>query len=172
MDLSYGRSTMSQLSIEMKNCWGIRFMRHEFDFGENEDNRAYAIYASNGTMKTSFAKTFEALSNGKKPKEERYGRSASCKVLFEGSPISSEEIYVLKSETGLIGSEDAISNILVNPKYRDRYNELNKNIIEEKNKLTRALNKQSRIKQEDIEIRIVCMRLCCIVEPRIASFEI
>lgn len=45
-----------KLSIDLKKCYGISELVHEFDFG---NTNGYAIYAPNGFMKTSFSKTFD-----------------------------------------------------------------------------------------------------------------
>ena len=50
---------MSSLKINLKNCYGIKKIEKEFDFSHNN---TFAIYAPNGVMKTSFAKTFKDLS--------------------------------------------------------------------------------------------------------------
>jgi hypothetical protein len=41
---------MKQLKIELENCYGIKKMQFQFDFSSG---RAYAIYAPNGSMKSS-----------------------------------------------------------------------------------------------------------------------
>ncbi len=92
---------METIHVNLKNCWGIESLEYEFDFrrGTNK-TKAYAIYAPNGMMKSSFAKTFEALSKGVQPQEERFNRHPSCIVTSDGTPIPQEVIYVLKSEVG------------------------------------------------------------------------
>ena len=52
---------MNKLQIKLENCYGIKKLEKEFDFSSS---RTFAIYAPNGVMKTSFAKTFRDLSNG------------------------------------------------------------------------------------------------------------
>lgn len=53
---------MKTLNFELTNCHGIRALDATLDFG---DGNAVAIYAPNGTMKTSFARTFKDLACGK-----------------------------------------------------------------------------------------------------------
>lgn len=52
---------MNKLSIKLKNCFGIEKLTHDFDF--SEDN-VFSIYARNGLMKTSLAKTFRLIQDG------------------------------------------------------------------------------------------------------------
>jgi hypothetical protein len=54
---------MERVSVDLKHCYGIKSLKHEFDFS---DTTAFAIYAPNGAMKSSFALTFRALSSGEK----------------------------------------------------------------------------------------------------------
>lgn len=49
---------MNTLKLEMENCYGIQKMQQDIDFSKNN---VAVIYAPNGTMKSSFAKTFEAI---------------------------------------------------------------------------------------------------------------
>ena len=68
---------METLKISLKNCYGIGSFDYLFNFkvGEKKPKqRAYAIYAPNGFMKTSFSKTLDDISQNRQPKEERYGR--------------------------------------------------------------------------------------------------
>ena len=57
---------MNKVHIELENCYGIKKLSADFDFSQKS---TYAIYAPNGTMKTSFAKTFSDLSQGIESKD-------------------------------------------------------------------------------------------------------
>jgi len=151
---------MNKLKVSLKNCYGIQSFDYEFDFSDSENNRnvkakAYAIYAPNGLMKTSFSRTFEDLSNGDKPKEERYNRPSTCIIESDSATISKEKIYVLKSEIDISTDSPAITNILVDPKNKGRYDEILVEIEKLKNKLIGSLQKLSKIKKADIEISIL-----------------
>ena len=49
---------MKTLEIDMENCFGISKFEHKFDFA---DDTCVLIYAPNGMMKSSFARTFECI---------------------------------------------------------------------------------------------------------------
>ena len=56
---------MEKLEINLKNCYGIQSLEYEFNLKADNiksKHSAYAIYAPNGMMKTSFSRTFEDLS--------------------------------------------------------------------------------------------------------------
>jgi hypothetical protein len=82
---------MNKLKVNLKNCYGIQSLDQEFDFASTNPRKpkakAYAIYAPNGLMKTSFSKTFEELAKGSEPKEERYNRPSTYVVESDGNAI-------------------------------------------------------------------------------------
>ena len=47
---------MDNLTLDLENCYGIKKLQAKFDFSKK---RTFSIYAPNGVMKTSFAKTFK-----------------------------------------------------------------------------------------------------------------
>ena len=53
------------LHIEMTNCFGIKQLMLDFDYS---GKFTHSIYAPNGTMKTSFAKTMRFVSKQSKTK--------------------------------------------------------------------------------------------------------
>lgn len=151
---------MNKLKISLKNCYGIQSLDHEFDFGIGPNQakpkaKAYAVYAPNGLMKSSFAKTFDALSQGESPREERYNRPSTCVVEADGIAIPKEAIYVLKAEIDITADSPAITDILVNPENKAKYDDLLVSLDKLKNKLINTLQKASKIKKSDIERTIL-----------------
>src|SRR5438445_8949322 len=61
------RFLMDRVRVQLANCFGIKKLDHEFDFSEH---RAYAVYAPNGSMKSSFAETFKNVAEAK-PSSDR-----------------------------------------------------------------------------------------------------
>lgn len=149
---------MNKLKIELKNCYGISHLNHEFDFKSWDEGpaRAYAVYAPNGLMKTSFAKTFEDLSKGESPREARYGRHSSHVVQADGAPVPKEVIHVLGAKIDIEADSPAITNILVNnPDDKARYDGLHAKNERLKAKLIAALQAKSKVKKPEIEQAIL-----------------
>ena len=145
---------MDRLKVAFTNCYGIQKLEEELDFNSGVSNskaKAFAIYAPNGTMKTSFAKVFDAVAHGEKPKDERFGKQATCKILADGIPINSESIYVLHSEIDIKKESEAITNILVHPQSKARYDKLIIELDKLKDTLINSLQKISKVKKKDIE---------------------
>lgn len=143
---------MDKLSVSLTNCYGIQSLVHEFEFGSSaKKGKTFTIYAPNGLMKTSFSSTFENIAKGESPREERYNRPSVHVVEADGVAISKEAIYVLKSEMVIGVDSPAITNILVNPVSKARYDELLVELDKLKTKLVGSLQKSSKVKKPDIE---------------------
>jgi hypothetical protein len=146
---------MDKLVVRLKHCYGIHKFENDFDFSSPEDRskkaKAYAIYAPNGLMKTSFSKTFEKVSRGESPKEERYDRPSEWFIEADGSAISPNQIFVLKSEIDIGEESNAVTNILVNPESKSRYDSLLVEIEKQKGKVINSLQKVSKNKKAEIE---------------------
>lgn len=145
---------MNELKVDLKNCYGLQALKSEFEFSagnpDKPKKKAYAIYAPNGLMKSSFAKTFEMLSLGESPKEERYNRTSSCNVEADGIALVKESIYVLKAEIDIHSDSSAMTDILVNPAQKARYDELLVDLDKQKKKLLTSLSKQSKLKDLNV----------------------
>jgi len=156
----FGGDKMNTLKISLKNCYGIQSLEHEFDFSNGGRPgpamaKAYAVYAPNGLMKSSFAKTFEALACGGSPIEERYNRPTTCVVDKDGIAIPKESIYVLEAEIDISADSPAITDILVNPENKAKYDNLLVSLNKQKDNLLSSLQKASKIKNADVEPTIL-----------------
>ena len=102
---------LKELKINLENCYGIRKLKHTFDF---TNKKTYAIYAPNGSMKTSFAKTFLDLSNGDEPTDLMFPeRETTWEINYDGdTELLSENIFVIKSYGGLLSSIISAMHIL------------------------------------------------------------
>ncbi len=79
--------TMNKVSVELGNCYGIKKLRYDFDFSRK---RAYAIYAPNGSMKSSFAETFKNVSKGEHPHDRIFPtRTSVCNIKDENGAVLS-----------------------------------------------------------------------------------
>lgn len=109
-----------ELSLKLENCYGIRSLD---DVLECDANGTFAIYAANGTMKTSLSRTFRDLASGDFPSDEMYpDRITICEVLTEsGTPLDADQIVVIPPYSESFERSARVSTLLVNPKLRDRY---------------------------------------------------
>jgi len=126
---------VDKLSLNLKNCYGIGKLEEELEF----KHKGYAIYAPNGVMKTSFAKTMLDLSKGDHPSDLVFpDRESICDVKLNGETINQEDIFVVKSYDEHYSSEGA-STLLANDDLKKRYEKVHKSIGEAKKDLDKKL---------------------------------
>lgn len=85
---------MQNLEIKLKNCYWIKSLEHEFHF---DNSNVYSIYAPNGTMKTSFLKTFNQLEKKKKPCDEIYWLPSVYEIKIDWNKIKNTDIFTIES---------------------------------------------------------------------------
>jgi hypothetical protein len=143
---------MKKLTADLEFCYGIKRMSHEFDFS---DSNSFAIYAPNGVMKSSFAKTLDDFSKGLDTKDKIFPKRVSKRILNDeqGNEVSKENILVIQTLEDSFANSEKTSTLLVKADLRKEYEELHKNISELKNKLFKSIKNQSGTKK-DIEKEI------------------
>lgn len=116
---------MESLKVKFKNCYGIGSFEHVFDFA---NSNSHLIYAPNGTMKSSFARTFNDISkNDKKvvPCDRIYqDRKTICEVLSDGTAILPEKILVVDAEDNSFDASTKITNFIASKDLKKKYDEI------------------------------------------------
>lgn len=141
---------MPSINIEFENCYGIKQLNFKFDFSRN---KAYAIYAQNGVMKTSFAKAFQDLSN-EKDSEDRVFKDRKAKRIIQdekGNAINKNQVFVIEPYNQDYKSLK-ISTLLVNKSLKEKYDNIHQEIDNHKELLTKELKKLSGLKDEIGEV--------------------
>src|SRR3989344_3210247 len=140
---------MKSLKLKLQNCYGIKKLEKDFDFSSNG---TYAIYAPNGVMKTSFAKTFKDLSLGLDSKDLIFPeRETSREIKKEdGSDVTNEEVFVVEPYNENFNSEK-MSTLLVNKELKGKYDEIHLKIDEEKDRLLKELKNLSGLRDDTEE---------------------
>lgn len=133
---------MEKINLEFQYCYGISALTHTFDFSNN--NMPVVLYAPNGTMKTSLAKTLRDYSKGSDPKDLVFQeRSSSCKVSDEnGDPVAKEAIFVVESINEKYSSE-RISSLLASDDLKSEYDGIFNSIAKKLEEIFKKLKKQS-----------------------------
>lgn len=158
---------MESIDINLKNCHGISELKtQEISF---KKKKSCLIYASNGTMKTSFANTFKNLCNNDKEalKNQITNKKAETIIKIRESNSINENMKTLKTNKDfkenfyVIESlpEDYnfnhVSKLLINNELKNRYENVYDEINKLEKELIKKLNKNSGIKKEDIK-EIIC----------------
>lgn len=136
---------MNKLNIELTNCFGIDSLNYEFDF---EKGNTFSIYARNGLMKTSFAKTFQLIQQGKKENisDAIFEEPGSAKVQIDGQDIDKKQVFVVKSYESSYESD--ISSLLIKGDIQTQL----KDVFKVRTKLLKALEKDSGLKIKKISL--------------------
>ncbi|WP_416440570.1 hypothetical protein ACH3O9_11585 [Leeuwenhoekiella sp. A16] len=145
---------MKQLNIQFENCFGIGKLHHQIDF---EKSNTHLVYAPNGTMKTSFAKTFELISKDdpkNKPCDRIYkSRVSKYQILNEDSEINPDDILVINAEDDSFDASSKISSFLASKELKDEYDKIYQKLNELKLEFIKKLKIISQ--STDCEIKFI-----------------
>ncbi len=143
---------MEKLKLKFENCYGIKKLEDEFDFSVF---KTFAVYAPNGVMKTSFAKTFDDYVNDKESKDKVFGREPYERKISDESDkeIDKGKIFVIKSFIDTEYTSDDISTLLVRGELRENYEKALKVLDDSKKNVVVAL--KSSTLSSDCEKEIV-----------------
>lgn len=138
---------MRELKLELEYCYGIRKVKHSFDF---KKCNVVALYAPNGAMKSSLARTFQDIADKKKSTDRMFPeRTSKRSVLDENdAELDPASLMIIRPYDEGYGSSEKISTLLVNAALRKEHQKLNEGIEEAKNNLLAALKEQSGSKKD------------------------
>lgn len=112
------------LYINLENCYGIKKLNHTFNFSNSKNT--HLIYAPNGTMKTSFAKTMKFLSGQSKdePKDLVNPTISSINnIAFDNNSVKKENIFVVNGDEE-IDSSKSFTSFLASLELKQRYDSI------------------------------------------------
>lgn len=146
---------MKKLDINLENCYGIGKLNHSFDFTKSN---SYLIYAPNGTMKSSFAKTFFDISkNDKKikPCDRIYQeRKTKYEIKNDGVNIVPEIILMIDAEDSTFDASAKISNFIASKELKKKYDQIYQELDKTKSdfiKKLKSISQSSDCENEFIE---------------------
>ena len=138
---------MDRISINLKNCYGIKYLQRDFDF---LNARAYALYAPNGVMKSSLAQTFQDAADGKDSVDRIFkARKTVRKIIDEESKdVEGDRILVVDPYDEHLGITEQTSTLLLEPRLKVEFDKLLRSTEEAKTALLRAIQTQSGSKKD------------------------
>lgn len=140
---------MEKINIKFQHCYGIKSLEHEFVLS----NRTFALYAPNGVMKTSFAKTFRDYSKDNETKDVAFPERKSIRtIIADGVEMPPENIFVIEPYNADYHS-DKISTLLANKDLKQKYDDAHKEIDKAKISLIKKLKQLSGLtgRKDNIE---------------------
>lgn len=138
---------MDVLDIKLENCYGIQKLDAKFDFKGTQktpDGSAFSIYAPNGFMKTSLARTFLDFQEGRDSQDLIFPTRTTIRAITAepAASITPDSVFVIKPYVERY-SGSGTSTLLVNPKLRGEYEEAVRNIESTQEDLLKTLKEAS-----------------------------
>ena len=145
---------MDKIKVHLEHCYGIKHLKQDFDFS---DSNTWLIYAPNGVMKTSFAKTFKVLSVGKEKPCDQMDDSKISKysILVDDTAEQLEKDIICVIEPyneSAFSSEDKILALLSDEETRSEYLKIYKDLESAKTAALSSLKKTSGSSDYEKEI--------------------
>lgn len=146
---------MKKLKIEIEHCYGIRKLQTEFAFDNSDKERACALYAPNGAMKSSLALTFQDIVSGRASQDRIFPERKTVRKITDetGAELSPASVFVIEPYDEKFGLPEKTSTLLVNDALRKEYLKLFVDIEASKKLFIEALKDQSGSKR-NIETEI------------------
>lgn len=145
-----------KLEIDLANCYGINQLTSNFDFTKSADNYGvHSLYAPNGTLKTSLAKTFKDIETERSTKDLIFPeREPKRDIKINGVGILKDQVMVIDSYDESYSSKQ-LSTLLVNETLKQQYDDALREIDSKRTTLIKNLAKPSG-KQAKSVPEIIC----------------
>lgn len=133
-----------KLKLELTNCYGINQLNKEFDFTKTHNNDGvHCLYAANGTLKTSLAKSFKDIELERTTRDLIFtDRITNRSIKIDNIDIVKEQVLVIDSYNESYSSKQ-ISSLLVNDALKQQYEAALKEVDDKRSNLQKALIKTS-----------------------------
>ena len=147
---------MDKIKISLKHCRGIKKFDTLIDFSKGN---MVSIYAQNGTMKTSFAKTFSDFVKRSKPEDKVYPENESKMMVTvqneSNRELKPEEVFVIRSMNTEYSSEEPTTLLMIENSLRKEYQKISKELDKLCEILFERLKKPLGISVDNIEEEFV-----------------
>lgn len=136
---------MDKLILKLENCYGIRSLSHEFNFTKKP---AAIVYAPNGVMKSSFARTFSDLSQNEPSADRIFTNRQTVRKIDDenGDQVISENVFVVEPYSRTYESQ-RVSTLLANKALKIGYDEIIEDIDSKSENLLKAIAKDSGVRK-------------------------
>lgn len=132
---------MNKITIDLENCYGIGKLKCEFDFTRTS---VHAVYAPNGIMKTSFARTLRDVSNAEVSSDQVFRQRITKRVIQDelGADLQPQQILVIPPYEESYQPRE-VSTLLVEASLKEKYDNAVAEIENRKKALLAALKSRS-----------------------------
>ncbi|CAJ0558657.1 hypothetical protein [Proteus mirabilis] len=145
-----------KLGLDLENCYGINKLVQELDFTRIDGvDGVCSLYAPNGTLKTSLAKTLKDIEDDRQSKDVIFPERATKRVVtLDSQPVDAGQIMVINSYDESYSSKQ-VSTLLVNEALKRDYDEALKEVDDKRALLIKELAKSSG-KQNKAIPELIC----------------
>lgn len=138
---------MDVIEVKLENCYGIQKLEATLTFKASPKiplGSAFSIYAPNGFMKTSLARTFLDLQERRDSQDLIFPARPTTRSITSdpATAITPESLFVIKPYVERYAGAGT-STLLVNPRLRSEYEEAVRNIESTQEDLLKALKEIS-----------------------------
>ena len=133
---------MQRVTINLENCYGIRNLNKQLDYSATQ---AFALYAPNGVMKSSLAKTFQDAAEERDSQDRIFPTRKTLRHISDenNQEIEGSRILVVLPYDEDLGVNEQTSTLLLDPTLKKEYDELLRATAEAKSTLLEQVKAQS-----------------------------
>lgn len=135
---------MNRISLNLNHCFGITKLSEELTF---EEENVVLIYAPNGLMKTSFAKTLQLYRQGKTDKVKDVVADIAGDISIkdeDGNIVLPSSIYVSNCEEPDSETPQNITSFLADSILKQQYDNILKDLSEKQKTLFKDISDYAR----------------------------
>lgn len=138
---------MDRITVDLEHCYGIKSLKYEFDFSNSS---AYAIYAPNGSMKSSLAQTFKDAANARDSEDRIFTTRSTVRTIIDqvGQEIGGQRILAIAPYDEDLGLSEETSTLLLAPDLKRDFDNLLRATDAAKVALLSAIRAQSGSKKD------------------------
>lgn len=138
---------MDKIRLDLHHCYGIKRLEHSFDFTVES---AYAIYAPNGSMKSSLAQVFADIAAEKVSVDRIYADRETIRNIVDenGDELAPNSVLVVPPYDADLSNDEDVAVLLADAKLSKEFEEIRRGINRAEDELLRALRDQSKSKKE------------------------
>lgn len=142
---------MQKLTVKLENCYGIKKLEHEFNFS---NFKTFALYAPNGVMKTSFAKTLTDYISGENSNDKVFNCTPYTREIKSDNDTDIDQgcVFVIKSFIDTNYTSNELSTLLVRSELREKYEKALKSMADAKSIITKTLKQTTQSSDCESEI--------------------
>ena len=132
---------MERVTLDLRNCYGIKRLEATFDFA---NTHAFSLYAPNGVMKSSLANAFHDAAEQQDSKDRIFpSRQTARRITDEqGKPIQGSRVLVVQPYDAQLGVTERTSTLLLDTDLKKDYENMLRDAAAARRSLLAAVRQQ------------------------------